>query len=348
MIDPSHLEAAHRIHSGTIVADIHSDIPNDVLRRRKQGETAVMQRLHVPQLRQGGVSLLTMATNIDSVVSGMNADAGLRLFVDMLDSFIEDAANTADIKLTDNVRQIRGAVADQKIAVLLGVEGAACIGESLGTIRTIYRLGVRTVTLTWNYRNAIGDGIAEEAGGGTLTRFGVSAVKEMQRLGILVDVSHLSVPGVMHTLAIAERPIVASHSNARALCGHLRNLPDEALVGIARSGGLVGVCPYPGFIDSERPSLSRLLDHVDYLMRLVGEDHIAIGADFIDYMQDEVRERLLAANVGYLPDTTYPEGIASVSDLPNLTAGLVARGYGEPVIRKILGGNYIRVLEQAM
>jgi membrane dipeptidase len=170
----------------------------------------------------------------------------------------------------------------------------------------------------------------------------------MQRLGILVDVSHLSVPGVMNVLAIAERPVVASHSNARALCPHLRNLPDEAIAGIAATGGLIGVCPYPGFIDATNPSLSRLLDHVDYLVRLVGEDHIAIGADFIDYMQETVRERLLAANVGYLSDTTYPDGIESVRDFPNLTAGLIDRGYGEPAITKMLGENYLRVLAQSI
>lgn len=343
-----HLTAARRLHASNVVADIHSDIPTDVLRRRLAGESDVFSRLHVPPLRIGGVSLTTLAVNIDSTVGGLQSDAALRLFVDMFDALDEDIRETSEIALTDNMTDVRLALEAGRIAATLGVEGGACIGESLGTLRVLHRLGVRSVVLTWNFRNGLGDGIAEEDGGGSLTRFGVSAVKEMQRLGMLVDVSHLAPAGVKQVLELAERPIIASHSNARALCSHRRNLTDEAIEGIARTGGLVGLCCYPGFIDEHHPSLDRLLDHADYLVRLAGEDHVAIGGDFVDYMQDHISDKLQSANVGYLSDMRYPKDIEGVHQFHNITAGLLQRGYAESSIKKMLGTNYLRVLEQSI
>lgn len=343
-----HLETARKFHASHPVADIHSDIPTDVYRRRSAGERAVVRRLHLPRLRAGGVSICGMAVNNDSFVGGMQADQALRRVVDMLDAMQEEADETPEMALVFDGRGVRNAVEDGRLAVPLGLEGGACIGQSLGTLRTLHRLGIRSIVLTWNYRNGIGDGIAEEAGGGGLTRFGVDCVKEMQRLGVLVDVSHLAPIGVRQVLAIAERPIVASHSNARALCDHRRNLTDDVIEGIARSGGLVGVCFYPGFIDPAVPTLERLLDHVDYLVRLAGEDHVAVGADYVDYMKDYIEEKLQAAGVGYASHAEYPEGLEGIDRFHNFTAGLLARGYRHATIAKILGENYLRVVAAAV
>ena len=343
-----HLDTARQLHAAHPVADIHSDIPTDVFRRRSAGESGVVKRLHLPRLRAGGVSVCGMAVNNDSFVGGLQADQALRRVVEMLDAMHAEADETLEMALVSDTRGIRDAVERDRLAVPLGLEGGACIGQSLGTLRTLYRLGVRSVVLTWNYRNGIGDGIAEEAGGGGLTRFGVGAVKEMQRLGVLVDVSHLTPAGVAQVLAISERPIVASHSNARAVCDHRRNLTDAAIEGIARSGGVVGVCFYPGFIDANAPSVEGLLDHVDYLVRLVGEDHVAVGADYVDYMKDYIEEKLHAAGVGYLSGADYPEGLEGIDRLHNFTAGLLSRGYGPTALAKILGGNYLRVFAAAV
>src|SRR5207253_1493806 len=130
---------------------------------------------------------------------------------------------------------------------------------------------------TWNFRNELADGAAETRSGGGLTRFGVAAVKEMNRLGMLVDISHMADGGVRHVLEVCEGPVIASHSNARAVNNHVRNLPDWAIEGIARSGGVIGVVAYGGFVDKRAPSLDRLVDHVDYLKRLAGIDAVAFG-----------------------------------------------------------------------
>jgi len=343
-----HLPRARELHASTIVADMHSDIPTDVYRRRARGEERVIERLHLPRLRAGGVTAVGMALNNDSFVGGMQTDAALRRVVEMLDAMESEAAESPDLAWTRSAAEIVSAAEQGRLAMLVGLEGGAALGERLGTLRTLYRLGVRVVCLTWNYRNPIGDGVAEEHGGGGLTRFGVAAVKEMQRLGILVDVSHLTPRGVEQVLAVAERPIVASHSNARAYCPHRRNLSDAAIEGIARTGGVVGVCFYPGFIDAEQPSLERLLDHVDHIVRLVGDDHVAIGADFVDYMQEFIDERLAASGVYQGHSSVYPAELAGIDQIHNFTAGLLARGYSTESITKILGRNFLRVCRDAI
>ena len=343
-----HDDRARSIHAATLVADTHSDIPTDLHRRRAVGETGILGKCHLPGLREGGVSLCAMAVNNDSFVSGFQPDAALRRVVSMLDAVEEEVAETPEFALVRNSQEILDARAHDRIAVPLGLEGGACIGESIETIRVLHRLGVCSVTLTWNYRNGIGDGIAEEGRGGGLSRFGVQAVKEMQRLGIIVDVSHMTQVGVQQVLAVVERPIIASHSNARALCDHPRNLSDHVIEAIARTGGVVGVCFYPAFLSHGRATLDHVLDQIEYLIRVGGEDHVVIGPDFVDYLDTYLDDKLNAAGVGYLANADYPEGISSVSQFHSLTSGLISRGFTEGCIHKLLGLNYLRVVQQAV
>lgn len=342
------LEKAKAIHKSSVVADTHSDIPTDLYRRHQNGDMTALDRLHLPRLLEGGVSVCAMAVNNDSFVGGLQADSALRRVICMLDVVETQLANSSAFKSATTSSEIRSALDEAKIAVPLGLEGGACIGESLETIRILYRLGIRSVTLTWNYRNGIGDGTAEESRGGGLSRFGELAVKEMQRLGILVDVSHMTSHGVKQVVSISERPIVASHSNARAIHDHPRNLADDVAEAIVSTGGLVGICFYPGFVDDTTPTLSKVIDHIDYMVGLVGIDHVALGPDFIDYMSDFMNDKLSAANIGYLDDPVYPEGITGVHQFHNITAALIARNYSNTDITKILGENYLRVFERAV
>jgi len=199
-------------------------------------------------------------------------------------------------------------------------------------LRTVYRLGVRWVGLTWSLRNQAGDGVAEARTGGGLTRFGVSLVQEMNRLGMVVDIAHLAPAGVRDVFEICQGPVVASHANAHALCPVSRNLTDAQLAGVAASGGVVGVVYVPDFItDGEAPaSLDMLLDHVDHIVRVAGLDHVGLGSDFDGF--------------GDPP----PVGLEDVSCVPNVTAGLLERGYGAEDVRKMLGGNWLRVIRQVV
>jgi len=214
------------------------------------------------------------------------------------------------------------------VGVLLTLEGGEALEEELAVLRQFYRLGVRGLSLTWNYRNALAGGISEQRAAG-LSDLGAATVRELNRLGMLVDVSHLSERAFWEVLEISQGPVVATHANAYRLCSHPRNLKDEQLRALAARGGVVGVTFVPAFVASQAPSLERLADHVEYLCATVGVDAVGLGSDF-----DGSEERLA--------------GLEDAGALPNLTACLLARGFKEEELGKILGGNWLRVLEEIL
>jgi membrane dipeptidase len=228
---------------------------------------------------------------------------------------------------------IEGAKPSGQVGVILGLEGAESLEGDLGVLRMLHRLGVRNVGLTWNFRNQAADGVGEERTGGGLTTFGVSLVEEMNRLGIIVDIAHLAPAGVEDVLKVSQAPIIASHANARALCDHRRNLTDAQLEKIAKNGGVVCVTFVPAFVDGneDKTTLPRILDHVDHLVRVMGEDHVGLGSDFDGFFGDE-----------------KTEGLEDVSKMPAITVGLLQRGYSETAVQKILGGNLLRVFKKVV
>jgi membrane dipeptidase len=246
--------------------------------------------------------------------------------------------------LATRARDIEQAKANGQVAGILSMEGAEGLEGDLGVLRMMYRLGVRWIGLTWNHRNQAADGLAELRTGGGLTEFGVRLVQEMNRLGMIVDIAHLAPAGVRDVLATSEAPVVASHANAHALCPVPRNLSDEQLEDLAQTGGVVGVTYVPDFIRCGQETvpggdtapgtvpatLDMLLDHVDHIVQVIGIDHVGLGSDFDGF--------------GDPP----PVGLEDVSCVPNVTAALLKRGYGADDVRKILGGNWLRVIRQVM
>jgi len=219
------------------------------------------------------------------------------------------------------------------IGGILSLEGAEPLDGYLETLYAFHRLGVRWLGLTWNFRNAVADGVADGTSGGGLTPFGEDVVRSCEELGIVVDVSHLSDAGVAHVLRIASGPVVASHSNARALRDHRRNLTDEQAQAIAATGGVIGVTFVPSFLtdDPTQASLDHVLDHIEHFVRVVGVDHVGIGSDF--------------DGIG---DTPPPRGLEDASHYDNIRHGLSGRGFSEADIAAIMGGNWLRVLRQVL
>jgi membrane dipeptidase len=278
-----------------------------------------------------------------------------------------------DLMLATSAADIRRAKRTNKIAALMGIEGGHAIEDSLPTLREFYRLGVRYITLTWNNTNNWADAGRGEKKHGGLSDFGREVVREMNRLGMLVDVSHVSDDTISDALEVSKAPIIASHSSARALSNVPRNIPDDLLKRIAKNGGVVQVNFYSVFVDektvgpqsAEREKrlkaqqdainqkykddperlaeesdkleaanplpplpISKLIDHIDHIVKVAGIDHVGIGADF-DGAND------------------MPQGASDVSMLPNITYELLKRGYSEQDIRKILGENFLRVFAEA-
>jgi membrane dipeptidase len=201
------------------------------------------------------------------------------------------------------------------------------------------------VSFAWMRRTAFGDGTWENDSRGGLTRLGRQAIAEMNRLGIIADISHASDQTTWDILGASQGPVIASHSNARAIHDHPRNLTDEMIRAIAASGGVIGIVAVAGYIADGEATIANWADHLDHIVNLVGIDHAAVGCDFYD----EIATMGAAHDIpawgppGGLGQLTV-SGMTTWADLPGLTAELVRRGYGEAELRKVYGGNFLRVL----
>lgn len=291
------------------------------------GGRADLGHVDIPRLRDGGVDCQVFA--ISSARERLPPYA-LRTALEMLDIFYSECEkNREALVLAKTYQDVLEAVKGGKIAAVLSIEGADVIEGSLGILRCFYRLGVRMVGLVHSLRNPLADGISDSRTRGGLSELGVEVVEELERLGVIIDVSHLSEAGFWDLIEISRRPIVASHPNCRALCDHPRNLTDDQIKALADRGGVVGLSFVPQFIHERSPSVQRLVDHIDHIVDLVGPRYVGLGSDFDG-----------------MPKT--PEGLEDASKMPNITRELIRRGYPEDEIRMILGENHLRVFREVV
>lgn len=322
-----------KLHENLIVIDGHCDTaldlvgssyanpgmePRDFLLRGTRGH------VDLPRLIEGGVTCQVMAmfTN-DRNVAEANA------YTKALFSGIEDVLSRTDrLILVRRAADIVRAKREGSVAALAAIEGGEAIGESLEELRSFSERGVRLMSLSWNRRNAIARGVGAEGSGG-LTSFGREVVAEMERLGMIVDVSHLSDEALDDVLSVARRPIVASHSNARALCDHRRNLLDSQAERIAATGGLVAATFAGVFVDKDpaQVTLSRVVDHIERLLEVAGPDHVGIGSDFDGFSEK------------------YGVALRGCQEMPKITAALLERGHSQLTVDKVMGRNWLRVIE---
>lgn len=259
---------------------------------------------------------------------------GLRYTLCLLDKYNQEIK-----KLHENgidVLQVRtaedaGNVLKHKAATLLAIEEGGAIDGSLEALRCLYELGVRAMTLTWSNRNDIADGINEEATGSGLTLFGKQVVAEMNRLGMLVDVSHISTAGFWSVIETSTKPIIATHSNAKSLCSHPRNLNDEQIKALAQNGGLAGITFAGQFLEEDwrNACMESVYKHIDYMLNLIGnDDHIGFGSDF-----DGISHP--------------PYNIQGVQDYKPLIEYL-SKYYSDETINKITHQNVINLLQKVL
>lgn len=242
-----------------------------------------------------------------------------------------------------------------RVGVILSTQGLACIGEDTRNLWVLKNLGVRIMQITYNERNAIGCGCKEPNDTG-LTRVGQKVVEEMNRLGLVVDLSHVGQRTALDAAKHSKAPVVVSHAGVRVLNPHIRNVTDELIDAVAATGGVIGLCPHSIMVEKQRgvwPSIDDYIDQIEYVAERVGVDHAAIGTDNFQYDTHYTRvsragfERTYPGFFGGYPeDQKHAQGFSKWSDWPNMTASLLRRGFSVEDTKKVLGGNFMRVFDE--
>jgi membrane dipeptidase len=370
-------ERAMKIYRAAYVIDTHNDFPS-----KMADEHVVFEDRHpvgpimtdIPRLLEGGVTAVFASDFVNATYALTTPDSSYARAVQLADTVHALVArNPKTLLFATTAADVERAKKEGKVAIFIGVEGGHAMEGSLDKLRDLYARGVRYMTLTWNNGNSWAGsnaGLNNTSKGG-LTPFGVQVIHEMNRLGMFVDISHVSDSTFWDAIKASSVPVIASHSSSRALSPHRRNMSDDMLRAVAKNGGVVNVNFYPSFIDSAyanathratdpiwawrdsmaakpgadtaaltaeankraqaaldavpRPALSVLLDHFDHIAKVAGVDHVGIGSDF-----DGIE--------------VAPQQMEDVTMLPRIAQGLLDRGYSENDIKKILGGNMMRVM----
>jgi membrane dipeptidase len=364
--------AARELLSRRPLVDGHNDLPwairdefgGDPVRARLAGPVPRTQT-DLPRLAAGGVGAQFWSVYVPATLAGATAVTAVLEQIDLTHRMIEAYPDRLELALT--AADVERIAATGKVASLLGAEGGHSINSSLGVLRSLYALGVRYLTLTHNNNVGWADSATDQPQAGGLTDFGREVVQEMQRLGMLVDLSHVAASTMRDALDVAQGPVIFSHSSARALCDHPRNVPDDVLGRLAGNGGVCMVTFVPAFVSPDcaqwqiglfaelerrgldrrdisaweavvpeyerahpvpEATLTQVADHVEHVRSVAGLAHVGLGGD-------------------YDGSAGMPTGLADVSCYPALFAELLDRGWTEDECAALAGGNILRVLRDA-
>jgi len=349
------LERAHAVLRGAPLIDGHNDLPYALRQRGHDADEPDIARARpelmtdIPRLRQGRVGGQFWSVYVPSSLAG---DAAVTATLEQIDAVHRMVARYPDVfALARTADEVERAFAGGRIASLIGMEGGHSIGGSLGVLRMMYALGARYMTLTHNDNTPWADSATDAPEHGGLTAFGEEVVAEMNRLGMLVDCSHVSAATMADALRVGTAPVIFSHSSCRAVCDHPRDVPDEILARLPANGGVAMVTFVPAFVSQEyadwvqardrdgapgyeerhpppEVTVAQVADHVDHVRDVAGPAHIGVGGDY-----DGVGRQ--------------PRGLADVSCYPALFAELARRGYTDAELAAIAGGNVLRALRGA-
>lgn len=363
-IKQQYIQRARELHRMCPVVDTHLDLAGELRIRVDNGEMNPLRDHYLRSLRACGVNLLVSSVFLED---SMLPEAGLRMALDQISVLLDQIEKNEEFVLVRNVKELDEALEQDKIGVMLYMEGLDCIGSDVRLLRILWELGVRGASLTWSRRNALASGCCRASEkldiSGGLSREGIRAVQEMERLGMFIDVSHLNDDGFEDICRIAKTPFIATHSNSRSVHFNYRNLTDEQMRRLGEQGGIMGLngcSSIAGVMQEEthgdvyitgrealrdtaqgpeeRPDrcapdsggLEMLCRHVEYEAKLIGADKVGYGFDFCDsYDRAEGGD-------------SHNDLLVDHSHVPELTAALLQRGMSEEDVKKIIGGNFIR------
>jgi len=343
-------DRAARLHQQAIVVDTHIDTTQLLLRdgwdfmarhaaRTAGGRDENASHVDYPRAREGGLDAAFFSIYMPGTVTGPEAVKRSLLLIDAVRRLAEQ--HPGEIALATSAADVRAANKAGKFAALMGMEGGHMIDDNLSILRDYQRLGVRYLTLSHSVNTNWSDSSGDKPAHNGLTDFGKDVVRELNRLGVMVDISHVADKTFWDALEVSRAPLLASHSSCRALSGHPRNMTDDMIKALGAKGGVIMINYSTTFLSNElyeatqnnvpaaeRPRVSweKIVDHIDHAVKLVGAAHVGLGSDF--------------------DGTTVPDGMDDVSKLPKITAALRQKGYAEQDVRNILGENILRLMEK--
>lgn len=319
-------------------ADIWTDITNKMLINK---ETDVFRKNHLDKFKKGNVKGGIFVIWADPPYT----DDPLNRVNQIIKCMQEEIKASEDLIQIVRRHHDFANEADERLKVLIGMEGMSHIGEDVAMIESYYDLGLRHAALTWNEENSLATGVRGTETRG-LTDAGRRAIKEIERLGIIFDVSHLNEQSFWDAVEVIEKPFIASHSNARAICDNKRNLTDEQIKAIGKKDGLIGINSYRSFVSGDKnlQTIEGLIQHIDHIKALVGIDAIAFGFDFCDFLQSDTMDAFSEHN----EENHGLDDLENIGQVKNLTDALKLHGYSNEDIEKMAYKNYNRLIKNIL
>lgn len=321
------------------IIDAHYDMLIDVTSKRLKGQIKVIENDYLQEFQKSGVNLIVCSIFIDDQFL---PEMALRQALDQISAlYCEIEESSEYIMLCKTYDDIQQAIKEKKIGFLLSFEGVEPLGNDINLLKIFYELGVRLVGLVWSRRNYAGDGSnfkeIEEGKKGGLTNFGIQVVRKAEELGMIVDVSHLNDEGFWDVISISKKPIIASHSDCRELCNVMRNLDDDQIKAIAKSGGVIGMNVCSNFVaeNDEDKNYKTLANHVDYIAKLVGVQYVGFGFDFCDFLR--------GGHDGIIFDV-----LDTHKEIKLFIEELILRGYTDDEIKMITGQNFLNLYKKVL
>lgn len=331
------------IHQKAYTVDAHFDLTYDLANRRERGEKNVIENNYLPKFNAGSFDLIVSAIFIHDLFL---PEMGLRRALDQISFLHQEIEETpGKFRICRSTKEAYTAKDAGETAIFLSLEGADPLQNDINLLRIFYELGLRGLGLVWSRRNYAGDGAffesTREGRKGGLTPFGIQLIEEAERLGIFIDVSHLNDEGFWDVMDIANKPVIASHSNCRTLSNSMRNLTDEQIKAVAEKGGVIGMNSVNIFNNREKKIVTALdmADHVEHITTIAGIEHVGVGFDicnsFNDYLQ--IEESFHAYDV-----------IKDHAHLYEFTGALIKKEFSDDDIISVLGKNFLRVFSQTI
>ncbi len=326
--------------------------------RRIYDEAIVIDGLNVSNWNSVAVFDALRAGNVTAINATVATWDNFQQTMDHMAAWQRRFRERSDILKVGSTYDIRAAKESGKTGIILGFQNASPIENDLDRLGLFHALGVRVIQLTYHERNLLGNGCWERRDEG-LSNFGIDAVREMNALGIVIDLSHVGDRTTLEAIETSEQPVAITHANARSFCDHPRNRTEESLKLMAEKGGVVGACSFANFLPTGFDStIDDFVDAIDDMVQRVGIDHVGIGTDntqdqplpFWHYLVSQQGTKYPATfadtSLRYDELVFQPKGMETPAEFPNLVGALINRGYESEDITKIIGGNWLRLFEQ--